>query len=62
MLYFSTGDQPTDHNLGRLGHLASCDHFDGNAEQMHQWLIAVIDSIDSLPRGSTTFHWFLLSR
>ena len=54
MLYFSTGDHPTDHNLNRLDHLASLDRFDGDAEQMHGWLVAVIQSIRALPRVAAT--------
>lgn len=54
MLYFSTGDHPTDHNLNRLDHLASVDRFDGDPEQMHGWLVAVIQSIRALPRVAAT--------
>jgi hypothetical protein len=54
MLYFCTGDHPTDHNLSRLDHLASLDRFDGDAEQMHGWLVAVIQSIRALPRVAST--------
>ncbi len=49
LLFFSTGDQPTDHNLQRLSHLASNDRFDDNPELMHTWLCAVIQSIKALP-------------
>lgn len=62
MLYFSTGDHPTDHNLNRLDHLASLDRFDGEAEQMHGWLVAVIQSIRALPRVAAihfTGYYFL---
>lgn len=50
MLYFATGDDATDHNLRRLDHLASLDRFDGDAEQMHGWLIAAMDSTTALPK------------
>ncbi len=49
LLFFSTGDQPTDHNLQRLSHLASIDRFDDDPEIMHSWLCAVIQSIKALP-------------
>lgn len=52
MLHFCTGDRPTDHNLQRLSHLASLDRFDADAEQMHQWLSAVIDSVGALPKAA----------
>lgn len=52
MLYFSTGDQPTDHNLQRLNHLSSLDRFDGTPEHMHDWLCAAISSIKMLPRAA----------
>jgi hypothetical protein len=62
MLYFNTGDHATDHNLQRLSHLASLDRFDDDPEQMHSWLIAVIDSVRALPKVAATHfkgHYFL---
>ena len=62
MLHFSTGDRATDHNLQRLSHLASRDRFDDNPEQMHPWLIAVIDTIEALPavvRSHFSGNYFL---
>lgn len=52
MLYFSTGDHPTDHNLQRLYHLASLERFDDDPERMNDWLNAVILSIRALPKAA----------
>ena len=62
MLHFSTGDHATDHNLQRLSHLASRDRFDDDPEQMHQWLLAVIGSVEALPAVARVHfkgHYFL---
>lgn len=62
MLYFSTGDNATDHNLWRLSRLASLDRFDGDADHMHMWLIAAISSIKMLPKIAArhfTGYYFL---
>lgn len=62
MLYFDTGDHPTDHNLNRLNHFASFDRFDGDAEQMHGWLTGVMESIRALPKAAAahfTGYYFL---
>ena len=49
MFFFSTGDEPTDRNLQRLDHLAK-DTCIGDADSMHDWLLAVIQSKAMLPR------------
>lgn len=49
MLFFATGDEPTDKNLQRLYHLATNACY-GNAERMNEWLCAVIQSKSLLPR------------
>lgn len=62
MLYFSTGDRPTDFNLERLSHLASLDRFDDGAERMNDWLGSVITSISALPKAAAkhfTGYYFL---
>jgi hypothetical protein len=51
MLFFSTGDEPTDKNLQRLDHLAN-DACEGTADRMHDWLSAVIQSKALLPRAA----------
>jgi hypothetical protein len=51
MPFFSTGDEPTDKNLQRLDHLAN-DACDGNADRMHNWLSAVIQSKALLPHAA----------
>lgn len=49
MLFFATGDEPTDKNLQRLDHLANNACY-GDAERMNEWLSAVIQSKSLLPR------------
>ncbi|MGL4396273.1 MAG: hypothetical protein ACRCYS_11020 [Beijerinckiaceae bacterium] len=52
MIHFSTGDPPTDHNLQRLSHLASHERFDDGPVRMNDWLCAVIQSIELLPKAA----------
>jgi hypothetical protein len=62
LVYFSTDDHPTDHNLHRLSQLASLDRFDGSAKLMDIWLTAVIQSIGALPKAAAkhfTGYYFL---
>ncbi len=51
MRSFDTGDAATDFNLSRLSHLSEHDSFDGDAGRMHDWLVAVIQSIEMLPKA-----------
>jgi hypothetical protein len=50
---FDTGDSPTDQNLNRLDHLA-LHPFGDTADQMHDWLSAVIQSIALLPSAAAS--------
>ncbi len=47
--YFDTGDAVTDFNLSRLEHFASLNRLDGTSEHVHDWMLGVMQSIDSLP-------------
>lgn len=49
MLFFATGDEPTNKNLQRLDHLANNACY-GDADRMDEWLSAVIQSKSLLPR------------
>jgi len=48
---FDTGDAVTDYNLSRLDHLATNDSFEGDERSLHNWLVAVIQSIQMLPKA-----------
>ena len=52
--HFNTGDGVTDHNLSRLDHLTTSTFAGGNASHVHDWLCAVIQTIQLLPPALAT--------